>query len=60
MEELTASPAIEERGLFDAQSVTALREDFLAERIDATMTLFPLMAIEAWCRALDEAPMADL
>jgi len=60
MEELTASPAIEDRGLFDAQSVTALREDFLVGRIDAAMTLFPLMAIEAWCRALDEAPIADL
>ncbi len=60
MEELTKSSAIEERGLFDAQSVTTLREDFLAGRIDAAMTLFPLMAIEAWCRALDEAPTADL
>jgi hypothetical protein len=23
---------------------------------DAAMTLFPLMAIELWCRALDAAP----
>jgi asparagine synthase (glutamine-hydrolysing) len=60
MEELTAESAIDDRGLFDADSVTALREDFLAGRIDAAMTLFPLMAIEAWCRALDDAPIADL
>ncbi len=60
MEELTAAAAIEERGLFDANAVTNLREDFLAGRIDAAMTLFPLMAIEAWCRALDSAPTADL
>jgi asparagine synthase (glutamine-hydrolysing) len=60
MEELTAESAIDDRELFDAQSVTALREDFLAGRIDAAMTLFPLMAIEAWCRALDDAPVADL
>tara|TARA_Y100001936_G_scaffold254181_1_gene326750 strand:+ start:22513 stop:24435 length:1923 start_codon:yes stop_codon:yes gene_type:complete len=60
LEELTAASAVEERGLFDANSVTALREDFLAGRIDAAMTLFPLMAIETWCRALENAPTADL
>ncbi len=60
MEELTSAGAIEARGLFDAAAVAQLREDFLATRIDAAMTLFSLMAIEMWCRALDAAPYADL
>jgi asparagine synthase (glutamine-hydrolysing) len=59
MEELTSRDVIEARGLFDAGAVAQLREDFLATRIDAAMTLFPLMAIELWCRALDAAPYAD-
>jgi asparagine synthase (glutamine-hydrolysing) len=59
MEELTSRDVIEARGLFDAGAVAQLREDFLATRVDAAMTLFPLMAIELWCRALDAAPYAE-
>jgi len=57
MADLTSSATVEARGLFDAAAVARLREDFLAGRIDAAMTLFPLMAIELWCRALDKAPV---
>ncbi len=60
LEELTAAPVIAARGLFDAAAVARLREDFYAQRIDAALTLFPLMAIELWCRALDAAPTAAL
>ena len=60
MEELTSRSVVEARGLFDAAAVARLREDFLAMRIDAAMTLFPLMAIELWCRSLDAAPFATL
>jgi asparagine synthase (glutamine-hydrolysing) len=58
MEELTSTPVIEARGLFDAGAVAALRSDFLAGRIDAAMSLFPIMTVELWCRALDTAPVS--
>lgn len=54
--DLTAPGVVAARGLFDAQAVSALREDFLARKIDAAFTLFPIMALELWCRALDNAP----
>lgn len=54
--ELTAKPVIAARGLFDADAAARLRGDFLAGRADTAMTLFALMAIELWCRALDAAP----
>jgi len=57
MEELTAFDVIENRGFFDAAAVARLRERFLAGTVDAAMTLFPMMAIELWCRALDTAPV---
>ena len=59
MAELTAAGTVEARGLFDAAAVSSLRDGFLAGRIDAAMTLFALMAMELWCRALDAArPLA--
>jgi asparagine synthase (glutamine-hydrolysing) len=60
LEELTARPVVEARGLFDAAAVARLCGDFFAHRADAALTLFPLMAIELWCRALDAAPTAEL
>ena len=60
MEELTSKATLSSRGLFDPQAVGRLREDFIARRIDAALTLFPIMAIELWCRALDAAPTTDL
>ena len=60
MEDLTAPGVVTSRGLFDAAAVGALKRDFHAGRVDAAMTLFPLMAIELWCRALDAAPTAEL
>jgi asparagine synthase (glutamine-hydrolysing) len=59
LDELTAADVVERRGLFDAAAVARLREAFHGQRIDAALTLFPLMAIELWCRALDAAPTAD-
>ena len=56
MADLTARDTVAARGLFDADAVAALREDFLARRIDAAFTLFPIMALELWCRALDDSP----
>lgn len=58
LEELTSPAAIRNRGLFDADAVARLKEDFYLRRIDAAFTLFPMMAIELWCRALDAAPYA--
>jgi asparagine synthase (glutamine-hydrolysing) len=60
LEELTSNPVIEARGLFHAPAVARLRQDFLSQRVDAAMTLFPLMAVELWCRALDKAEPASL
>ncbi|MEX2453577.1 MAG: asparagine synthase (glutamine-hydrolyzing) [Rhodospirillaceae bacterium] len=54
MADLTARETIAARGIFDAGAVAALREDFLAKRVDAAFTLFPIMAMELWCRSLDE------
>jgi asparagine synthase (glutamine-hydrolysing) len=56
MEELTSEAVVSARGLFDAGAVAALRQAFLSSSVDAALTLFPLMAIEIWCRALDAAP----
>jgi len=56
MEELTSESVVSARGLFDAAAVTALRHAFLSSSVDSALTLFPLMAIEVWCRALDAAP----
>lgn len=56
MADLTSRETVSRRGLFDADAVAALRDDFLAQRIDAAFTLFPMMAMELWCRALDAAP----
>lgn len=55
MEDLTSPAAVSSRGLFDADAVTALKGDFFAQRVDAAFTLFPMMAMELWCRALDSA-----
>jgi asparagine synthase (glutamine-hydrolysing) len=64
MEELTGERAIASRGLFDARAAGELRRRFLDGRIDAAMTLFPMMALELWCRALEswrpaEPPLAQ-
>lgn len=55
MEDLTSPATLSSRGLFDAEAVTALKADFFAQRVDAAFTLFPMMAMELWCRALDNA-----
>ncbi len=55
LEDLTARDVIAARGLFDADAVAALKRDFYGHRIDAAFTLFPMMALELWCRALDAA-----
>jgi len=55
MEDLTSPEAITSRGLFDADAVAALKIDFFDQRVDAAFTLFPMMAMELWCRTLDNA-----
>ncbi|MAI49479.1 MAG: asparagine synthase (glutamine-hydrolyzing) [Rhodospirillaceae bacterium] len=59
MEELTSPAAVSSRGLFDADAVADLKDDFYAQRVDAAFTLFPMMAMELWCRALDNAETAS-
>ena len=59
MEDLTSPAAISSRGLFDAAAVTRLKDDFYAQRVDAAFTLFPMMAMELWCRALDNTETAS-
>lgn len=56
LEDLTAERTVALRGLFSPGAVVKLRTDFLEGRNDAALTLFPLMAIELWCRALDAHP----
>jgi asparagine synthase (glutamine-hydrolysing) len=57
LEELTAPEVVAARGLFDPGAVAVLKRDFYARRVDSAFTLFPLMAIELWCRMLDRAPV---
>lgn len=57
LEDLTAPAVIESRGLFDPAAVDHLKRDFYARRVDSAFTLFPLMAIELWCRAAERAPV---
>ena len=59
LEDLTSSSIIDKRGLFDSSSVSRLKDKFMVGKVDAAMTLFPLMALELWCRALDSAPTAN-
>ena len=59
LEDLTSSSIIDKRGLFDSNSVSRLKDKFMVGKVDAAMTLFPLMALELWCRALDSAPTAN-
>ena len=47
------------RGLFNTISVGRLKDQFLAVKVDAALTLFPLIALELWCRALDSAPTVN-
>ncbi|MEE2996543.1 MAG: asparagine synthase (glutamine-hydrolyzing) [Pseudomonadota bacterium] len=58
MEDLTSPPTVAARGLFDAAAVAALKADFRSNKVDAAFTLFPMMAIELWCRALDNTVAA--
>jgi asparagine synthase (glutamine-hydrolysing) len=58
LDDLTSDSALRSRGLFEPAAVAALKRDVLAGRIDAAWTLFPMMAIELWCRALDASPTA--
>lgn len=60
LEELTSEQVLRTRGLFEPGAVAALKGDVLAGRLDAAWTLFPMMAIELWCRALDTAPVASV
>ena len=57
LEELTSSTVIKNRGFFDEVAVKNLRDNFLSGANDAAMVLFPMMAIELWCRGLKEAPI---
>ena len=59
MEDLTSDAVVSARGLFDPRAVSALRQAFLDSAVDAALTLFPLMAIEVWCRQLDAAPIIN-
>lgn len=59
LDELTSDAALRARGLFEPGPVAALKKNFQDGRIDAAYTLFPMMAIELWCRALDAAPTVE-
>ena len=58
LEDLTSRSAVTARGLFDPDSIDSLKSDFYAQRVDAAFTLFPMMAMELWCRRLDRAGAA--
>lgn len=56
LEELTSPSVVSARGLFEAAAVARLRRTFDQQKSDVAFTLFALMAIELWCRALDAHP----
>jgi Asparagine synthase len=41
---------VEERGLFEYSEIESMREDTLAERRDASLTLWSLFTLESWMR----------
>ena len=56
LDDLTSPTVVTARGLFDAAAVARLRCIFDQQRSDVAFTLFAVMAIELWCRALDAHP----
>ncbi|MEO6248583.1 MAG: asparagine synthase (glutamine-hydrolyzing) [Sphingomicrobium sp.] len=60
LEELTAKPILEQRGLFDPAAVARLRQDTLSGRIDGSYSLLSVMAIELWARRFADAPIPSL
>ena len=49
-DDLLGADSLRRRGIFDPPAVAALRLANDTGRIDATFTLFSMMAIEIWCR----------
>ena len=49
-DDLLGPDSLRSRGIFDPPAVAALRLANDTGRIDATFTLFSMMAIEIWCR----------
>lgn len=56
LQELTSPSVVTARGLFDAPAVARLTRTFEQQKGDLAFTLFAMMAIELWCRALDAHP----
>lgn len=54
LEDVTSSASLGRHGLFDAQAVAALKTRVLDRRVDGAFSLFSIMAVVLWCRALDE------
>ena len=54
LEELTAPEVLKNRGFFSVKAVEDLKDGFFKERLDSAFSLFPMMAIELWCRKLEE------
>ena len=59
LEDLTAEPVLTARGLFNPPAVATLKARFYAHEIDAAQTLFAIVAIEIWCRTLDQYTPAN-
>ncbi len=54
--EVLSKNAVENRGLFDYDSINRLLENDRRGRVDGTYTIFSLMCIEIWCRIFIDQP----
>jgi len=50
---LTSTKVLEDRGLFDPKAVARLKRAFLEQRSDVAFSLFSIISMELWMRALD-------
>ena len=59
VKEVLSKNAVENRGLFDYESIKRLLENDRIGRVDGTYTIFSLICIELWCRIFIDQPTPE-
>ena len=59
VKEVLSKNAVENRGLFDYESIKRLLENDRRGRVDGTYTIFSLICIELWCRIFIDQPAPE-
>lgn len=55
--DLTSPTTVRNRGIFEANAVQKIREEFESGKGDVAATLLSIMAVESWCRQLSAHPV---